>query len=200
VLDAQWFGVAQRRRRVFALADFGNWPNRPPILLEPESLRGDSPPRREAGKVTPTIPARSLGGGGLGTDFDLDVGVIQSAARMVAFGEYVDDGTASAMKARDYKDATDLVAHTLRGEGFDAGENSPPPALLTAMQVRRLTPVECERLQGFRDDYTNIPWRKQPTSPGGPRYKALGNSMAVPVMEWIGKRIDAALDIEALLS
>ena len=59
----------------------------------------------------------------------------------------------------------------------------------TTMAVRRLTPVECERLQGFPDNYTNIPWRKKPESPDGPRYKALGNSMAVPVMEWIGKRI-----------
>jgi DNA (cytosine-5)-methyltransferase 1 len=57
------------------------------------------------------------------------------------------------------------------------------------MAVRRLTPVECERLQGFPDNYTNIPWRKAAESPDGPRYKALGNSMAVPVMAWIGKRI-----------
>jgi DNA (cytosine-5)-methyltransferase 1 len=57
------------------------------------------------------------------------------------------------------------------------------------MQVRRLTPVECERLQGFPDGYTNIPWRKKPEAPDGPRYKALGNSMAVPCMAWIGKRI-----------
>ena len=60
---------------------------------------------------------------------------------------------------------------------------------IQAMQVRRLTPVECERLQGFPDGYTNIPWRKAVESPDGPRYKALGNSMAVPVMAWIGKRI-----------
>ena len=57
--------------------------------------------------------------------------------------------------------------------------------------VRRLTPIECERLQGFGDNYTQIPWRKKPADqcPDGPRYKALGNSMAVPCMEWIGKRI-----------
>ena len=61
--------------------------------------------------------------------------------------------------------------------------------ITTAMQVRRLTPVECERLQGFPDNYTNIPWRKKDESPDGPRYKALGNSMAVPVMRWIGERI-----------
>jgi len=57
------------------------------------------------------------------------------------------------------------------------------------MAVRRLTPVECERLQGFPDNFTNIPWRKSVESPDGPRYKALGNSMAVPVMNWIGQRI-----------
>jgi len=59
-----------------------------------------------------------------------------------------------------------------------------------AMQVRRLTPTECERLQGFPGGYTNIPWRNKPEAPDGPRYKALGNSMAVPVMHWIGKRIN----------
>ena len=64
-----------------------------------------------------------------------------------------------------------------------------------AMQVRRLTPVECERLQGFPDGYTNIPWRKKPASecPDGPRYKALGNSWAVPVVAWIGKRIQKVM-------
>jgi DNA (cytosine-5)-methyltransferase 1 len=58
-----------------------------------------------------------------------------------------------------------------------------------SMAVRRLTPVECERLQGFPDGYTNIPWRKAAESPDGPRYKALGNSWAVPVVAWIGQRI-----------
>ena len=57
-----------------------------------------------------------------------------------------------------------------------------------AMQVRRLTPRECERLQGFPDDYTDIKPKGKPT-PDGPRYKALGNSWAVPVVRWIGKRI-----------
>ena len=61
-----------------------------------------------------------------------------------------------------------------------------------SMQVRRLTPVECERLQGFPDGYTAIPWRGKPASecPDGPRYKALGNSWAVPVVRWIGRRIN----------
>lgn len=62
-------------------------------------------------------------------------------------------------------------------------------AVHIGMAVRRLTPVECERLQGFPDNYTNIPWRKAVESPDGPRYKALGNSWAVPVVAWIGQRI-----------
>lgn len=68
-------------------------------------------------------------------------------------------------------------------------------AVATAMQVRRLTPVECERLQGFPDGYTQIPWRKKPAAdcPDGPRYKALGNSWAVPVVRWIGQRIESQL-------
>ena len=62
-------------------------------------------------------------------------------------------------------------------------------------KVRRLTPVECERLQGFPDNFSNIPYRKKEESPDGPRYKALGNSMAVPVMAWIGKRIQEVSEI-----
>jgi len=62
-------------------------------------------------------------------------------------------------------------------------------AVMQSMAVRRLTPVECERLQGFSDNYTDIKSKNKPT-PDGPRYKALGNSMAVPVMAWIGQRIE----------
>jgi DNA (cytosine-5)-methyltransferase 1 len=75
-------------------------------------------------------------------------------------------------------------------KGSPTGGGRPLPAIaLASMAVRRLTPVECERLQGFPDGYTNIPWRKKDESPDGPRYKSLGNSMAVPVMKWIGQRI-----------
>jgi DNA (cytosine-5)-methyltransferase 1 len=68
-------------------------------------------------------------------------------------------------------------------------------AVLSAptFQVRRLTPTEYERLQGFPDGYTNIPWRGKPESPDGPRYKALGNSWAVPNVRWIGERINEEL-------
>ena len=73
-------------------------------------------------------------------------------------------------------------------------------AVHAGMQVRRLTPTECERLQGFPDGHTLIPWRGKPAElcPDGPRYKALGNSMAVPVMRWIGQRIDLHLRVKPL--
>jgi DNA (cytosine-5)-methyltransferase 1 len=60
--------------------------------------------------------------------------------------------------------------------------------------IRRLSPLECERLMGFPDNFTNIPWKGKPSPPDGRRYKVLGNSMAVPVMRWIGRRIEKALD------
>jgi DNA (cytosine-5)-methyltransferase 1 len=82
------------------------------------------------------------------------------------------------------------IAPTL--SAADSGSNR-TPALMHGMAVRRLTPVECERLQGFPDNYTNIPWRKNPESPDGPRYKALGNSWAVPVVRWIGSRINESM-------
>lgn len=226
VLDAQWFGVAQRRRRVFAVADFGDWRNRPPVLLERNSLRRDTAPSRKAGQAAAAGTLRSTQGG---SDVDhARAGHIQPVGyRMVAFGEYADDGTACTMKARDYKDATDLavqcvtgdITHTLKAEGFDASEDgtgrgqpiAPVAGTLganhgnikaehawtgqlvptngKAMAVRRLTPTECERLQGFPDGYTLVPFRNKPAA-DGPRYKALGNSMAVPVMRWIGEQID----------
>ena len=74
---------------------------------------------------------------------------------------------------------------------WGTGGNNVPLSMQT-MAVRRLTPVECERLQGFPDGYTNIPWRKAAEAPDGPRYKALGNSWAVPVVRWIGERIARA--------
>ena len=75
------------------------------------------------------------------------------------------------------------VAATMGTPGSSV--NASGPTVMQAMQVRRLTPVECERLQGFPDNYTNI----KPNCPDGPRYKALGNSWAVPVVRWIGERI-----------
>jgi DNA (cytosine-5)-methyltransferase 1 len=90
----------------------------------------------------------------------------------------------------------DTVAGTLDANMGMSGHANRPAVMTVpqAMAVRRLTPVECERLQGFPDGYTNIPWRKKDESPDGPRYKALGNSWAVPVVRWIGNRIQQEIN------
>jgi DNA (cytosine-5)-methyltransferase 1 len=78
------------------------------------------------------------------------------------------------------------IRDRMEGGGFEGS------VMLPTHKVRRLTARECERLQGFPDDHTKIPWRNKPAEecPDGPRYKAIGNSMAVPVMRWIGERIE----------
>jgi DNA (cytosine-5)-methyltransferase 1 len=91
---------------------------------------------------------------------------------------------------------TPMVAHAVAvSDSLVANNNQctgiPTEVVAHAMTVRRLTPRECERLQGFPDDYTAIRWRGKAETPDGPRYKALGNSMAVNCMEWIGERIAA---------
>lgn len=331
VLDAQFFGVAQRRKRVFVVASARKDFDPAEVLFEFEGVRRDTPPCREP-KTTvttdtgsgaeggshwdnPANPHQTLNQsnniGGIGASnqeiFAQRGAGIVGAYRMTAFGEYSGDGTASTVKARDYKDATDLavtysdvsrtllsksndsmaedldtyaihgtqdpdvnheLAHTLgRNHGqenaciafsykdngadatadlsptiragnhdsshansgqppaiayaFKAGpeakaggigyaeEQSPTltsassgtnlaPAVIHGVAVRRLTPVECERLQGFHDNHTLIPWRGKDAAdcPDGQRYKAIGNSMAVPVMRWIGERIAAARPAE----
>ena len=83
------------------------------------------------------------------------------------------------------------LGHCLRSGASKADKHESTTYVQTGMQVRRLTPTEAERLQGFPDGHTKIPWRGKPADecPDGPRYKALGNSMAVPVMRWIGERV-----------
>jgi len=117
---------------------------------------------------------------------------------------WVDDGKANTINTFDVGDVrtTHAVAVDVYNQAIDGnttatlteacgGTNTSGPKLMSNMAVRRLTPIECERLQGFPDNHTMIPWRKKPAEdcPDGPRYKAMGNSMAVPVMNWIGKRI-----------
>lgn len=94
-----------------------------------------------------------------------------------------DDGVMYTLTGRHVHGVALDVAHTLDQAQGQA-------VALPAMAVRRLTPRECERLQGFPDDYTLISYRGKPAA-DGPRYKALGNSMAVPVMRWIGQRLQA---------
>jgi len=215
VLDAQWFGVAQRRRRVFALADLGDWPNRPPVLLEREGLRGDSPPSREPGEgVAPTISARTQGGGGLGTDTECDGELIPfdttqvtsktnrcqprdgSPCHLLAAGAHA---PAVAYGGNNTRGPIDVATACNANGGSGRMDFETETFPVHGMAVRRLTPREAERLQGFPDSYTAIPWRGKPADqcPDGPRYKALGNSMAVPVVRWIGERIEAVQRIEA---
>ena len=331
VLDAQYFGVAQRRRRVFVVGCLGDWRSAAAVLFERHSLSGHPAPRRQAGKVAPTIPSRSTAGGGLGTDFDCD-GELQVAGTMKAckdsggWSNSADHAAAGYMipvetlcvatgqvgaeigaeigadmaPTLNCNHEAPYVAHSLRGEGFDASEdgtgrgtplvpvafaensrhelrleggdgqrtgalstgggkpgqgvpmiafpanlsgtqcasaenlspslgalnptavafnmhksgnkasslgisedrtdcliataNSPFAVQQMGRQVRRLTPEECEALQGFSRGYTNVPHRNKPAA-DGPRYKALGNSWAVPCARWIGERIES---VEAL--
>ncbi|HCN4302992.1 TPA: Dam family site-specific DNA-(adenine-N6)-methyltransferase [Escherichia coli] len=226
ILDAQYFGVAQRRRRVFVVASARTDLDPATVLFEFEGVRRDIAPSRGEGKEVagnvgngiksgshwdnpvnphPTL-ALSHNTGGTGASnqeiFSQRGSGLVGAYRMVAFGEYADDEAASTVKARDFKDATDQAV-------FDSAN--------VGVAVRRLTPVECERLQGFPDGHTLIPTEKRKKvssdelaylrnhypdlseeeaamlAADGPRYKAIGNSMAVPVMQWIGCRILATV-------
>ena len=135
IKDAQFYGVAQRRRRVFVLSvrGIGNWRCAEALFpIEPGMCRNFAP-RREAGKSAPTIPSRSTAGGGLGTDFDLDGGLDRAAACEDS-DTYI-PVISPALKSRDYKgpssdgdgdgdgDGAPLIAHSLRAEGFDASED-----------------------------------------------------------------------------
>lgn len=200
VLDAQYFGLAQRRKRVFVVGCLGDWRRAAAVLFEPESLSGHPAPRREAGKgVAPTLSARTKSGGGLGTDFDCDGGLVAHTLRGEGFSAG-EDGTGRGtplvpicFSTKDHgADAMTDLSPTLRAGGHNSSHANAGvmPAITQGWRVRRLTPRECERLQGFPDDYTAIPYRGKPAA-DGPRYKALGNSMAVPVMRWIGERMEA---------
>ena len=176
ILDAQYFGVAQRRRRVFVVGHFGDG-RAAKVLFESASGAWDSPPGRQA-----QAPVAALTKSGVGTcgadDNQAQAGHLIATARMTAFGEYVDDGTASTLKKRDCKDATDLIAFDWQSGGdMGTGGNQVP-----LVGVRRLTPTECERLQGFPDGWTA-------GQSDSARYRQLGNAVAVPVAEWIGRQI-----------
>lgn len=277
VKDAQYFGVAQRRKRVFVVASARKGFDPGQVLFESEGVRRDTPPSREPQTAVAALTARGVGTcgaddnqaqaghllafGGGNTGGNIDV-----AACLTAKGQRIDfdvetfavhgtqdpdsnrelahtlgrnHGQENACIAFSYKDhgadASEDLSPTLRagnsdnsnanggqppaiayafkpgqgakarGIGF-AEEQSPTltsassgtnltPAVMCGVSVRRLMPVECERLQGFPDNHTLISWRGKEVAecPDGPRYRAIGNSMAVPVMRWIGERIAAAL-------
>ncbi len=114
ILDAQYYGLAQRRRRVFVVGCLGDWTAAAAVLFELASLRGDPAPRRETGeRATGTLAARTRGGGGLGTDFDLDGGLIANTML----------GKSCSPHAADLATYIPEVTHSLRCEGFDASED-----------------------------------------------------------------------------
>lgn len=280
VLDAQFFGVAQRCRRVFVVASARKEFDPAEVLFEFDSVRRDSAPRRETQKAVAALTARGVGtcgaddnqaqaghliafGGGntaghidvatactahgIRLDFDTETFAVHGTQDPDTNCELAhtlgrNNGQENACIAFSYKDngadATSDLSPTIRagnhdkshansgqppaiafafkaGQGAKAGgigyaeEQSPTltsassgtnlaPAVMHGVAVRRLTPIECERLQGFPDNHTLISWRGKDAAdcPDGQRYKAIGNSMAVPVMRWIGERIAEALPIQ----
>jgi DNA (cytosine-5)-methyltransferase 1 len=280
ILDAQYFGLAQRRRRVFVVASARDGFDPAAVLFEFEGVRRDSPPSRGQGQeaAAGTLrrtdggsdvdharaghlqPVECFGGGrtggsvdvaacltarGMRIDFEVETFAVQPVAlfdeRNVTSPENRAacraDGAVPTLHTKPMAVCiTGDITHTLKAEGFDASEdgtgrgqpivtahaiqagalrtnpNSGPDGVgvqeevaytLEAraevqcaqhgMAVRRLTPRECERLQGFSDDYTLVPYRGKPMM-DGPRYKALGNSWPVPVVRWIGRRIQSEME------
>lgn len=277
VLDAQFFGVAQRRRRVFVVASARKGFDPAEVLFELDSVRRDSAPRRETQKAVAALTARGVGtcgaddnqaqaghliafGGGntaghidvatactahgIRLDFDTETFAVHGTQDPDTNCELAhtlgrNNGQENACIAFSYKDsgadATSELSPTIRAGNHDkshansgqppaialqtdvtpkasvelaftlklpspSGGGQPAATMTPNMEVRRLTPIECERLQGFPDNHTLIGWRGKDADecPDGPRYKAIGNSMAVPVMRWIGERIVAALPAEKL--
>ncbi len=254
VCDAQYWGVAQRRRRVFVVGYLGDWKRAAAVLFERESLSGNPAPCREEKQNTATAPAQSTevyechgqdsrakalgetcstvtakygtGRGNVpivtfsGNQESPVAGTLETTchdySRADSFNVAVAYGFQSTANACDIAAAGADISPTLRsvdpmavafhenqrsecremsvtnslsGGGGKAGQGY--QAIRQGLSIRRLTPTECERLQGFPDGFTQIPYRNKPAEkcPDGPRYKALGNSMAVPVMKWIGERI-----------
>ena len=282
ILDAQYFGVAQRRRRVFVVASARSGFDPAKVLFECEGMRRDTAPSREAGTIVAALTANGVGTCGADdnqgqaghlipaimsvhgpqdpdTNVELahTIGRNQGQENAVAYSVSLRgrEGGAAAELGGEVAgclrassgggDKAHVLAPVLTQYGnelagtltarhdsspcADRGQNmvvaptialqtdvtpkasielaftlklpsssgggQPAAAMTPDLVVRRLTPVECERLQGFPDGHTDVPYRGKPAS-DGPRYKAIGNSMAVPCMAWIGQRIK--LHLEAL--
>ena len=202
VLDTQYVrterfprAIPQRRRRVFVVGHLGDWRNPAKVLFDGEALSRNNKPSRKQRETS----SRS------------------TTHRITRSDKYVQDEIASTVRARDWKEPTDLVINPDEPMAIQAGNTNcngiglnqeGVSYTLTAGDrhsvymdgvvprnkiIRRLTPLECERLQGFSDNFTQIPYRGKSADqcPIAPRYEALGNSMSVNVMEFLGKRIEA---------
>ena len=214
VLDAQNFGVAQRRRRVFVVGCLGGWESAAKVLFESESLSGNIAKGRTKKQETSKYAGRGIATicPTIGCELAKQVNnqMVKNAEAFyipepVTYCIQGGGTTSKSANGSGYKEEQSFTLNVIDVHGVAIGfhANAKPDEMnflenksntLTAgqraachnkMAVRRLTPVECERLQGFSDNYTNIP-----KAADGNRYKALGNSMAVPVMRWIGERIN----------
>jgi DNA (cytosine-5)-methyltransferase 1 len=250
ILDAQYFGVAQRRRRVFVVGCLGDWRSAAAVLFERHSLSGHPAPRRKKGQefthaVAPCLTSSGRGVKNTGDTRGQDPVVAVTCmahgqggaeiaencsptltcnheAPIAAYGipgnwigrkpENGSNATEPPIELSPCMTKTDIHAvaylplafpERLSGTQCASTENlspslcaaNPTAVALPAMRVRRLLPVECERLMGFPDGYTDIKTKGKPT-PDGPRYKALGNSWAVPVVHWIGQRISNLMEAQ----
>lgn len=177
ILDAQYFGVPQRRRRVFLVAGSRNRRIAQILFEQPGESRNFK--KGETSKKE----SSSFIEGSFGAYRKSDVG-----GTLKRTGGALSGGSETLIVVHGRQDpVSSTIAYTLDCQ--HAGNTN--VILLSAGKVRRLTPLECERLQGFPDNYTRIAWRNKPVEqcPDTPRYMAIGNSMAVPVMRWIGERM-----------
>lgn len=223
VLDAQYFGVAQRRRRVFVVASARDI-SPTEILFEQTSVSRIAQSSKSKAKNFTRETRKNIKAGIVSRQLECKADVSPTLCASDYKSPHIIFETRCDVGIRAFKD--DDVSPTLTANMGTGGGNVPCVAIagniinrqnqhggngtgvdmsgvsytLTANDihavqygaiVRRLTPVECERLQGFTSDYTKIPYRGKPADlcPDSPRYKAIGNSMAVPVMKWIGERI-----------
>ena len=199
VLDAQWCrvdshprAVPQRRRRVFLVGCArGDARRAASVLLEPEGVQRDHTSSRKKGEATWWN----------GNDVSQTLDAVLYKGQMmpeknrfpvVAIGEkWSSQQIATKMEIALSAESITASAHVLDRLRMTSMSTANPMGSYGRVLLRRVTPRECERLQGFPDDWTAITYRNKPAS-DGPRYKALGNSMAVNVMRWIGLRIQQA--------
>jgi DNA (cytosine-5)-methyltransferase 1 len=159
VFDAQYFGVPQKRRRVYLVGHRGDWRTAAQILFESKSLQGDIASNENTQQNRPATRGRA-----------------QEGNRVMGADVY------------NYAITGDIAATFGANSG---GTNTHGPKFIDENGIRKLTPVECERLMGFPDNYTRVPHKGKVSSEclDSWRYHALGNSMVIPAMRWIGERI-----------